>query len=708
MGQFERYSAVLAVFCMVLPFTRGAFYLEPGIFELEMAVPVVTPEGKRSNQSLEAVQKSVFRESEVAINVIDVSGNCAESCQFTIEWTIRQSYCDGIYRTLFGATNNFTTELNLLRTLYTFPQCRQMDSELHVAYMKSVVSPNVPIKYTDEGPIVFQGLHDLSDTDWQCVDSDPNSQHCNKEECPLKQDKPPEQNAGEGAAPKPDGNQGGGAEGGEDPNPAQVEESGKKGGDEDQGGDGGKDQGGEAAGDSGNGDTGASDQVKDAASGGGAKTQGEPGGTNPETKARRKRAESSPNQPKANTENKPSQEEVNESQENSPEETKPPAATKAPPKKLSNRVLHTNEQDGRILFLVSLTSSTNVKVKMEVTMKSPWGYLSATQYPLLPFYGVMCGIYSIMALVWMVLLFRQWKDLLRIQFCISAVIILGLIEKAAFVAEFERHNNTGRSTNTGIFIAEEISVLKRTLARMLVIVVSLGYGITRPRLGRDFNWVMGAGVLFFILSSIEAIFRISGSNYNSTIALLPLSVLDALLCWWIFRSLVDTSRTLRLRRNVVKLWLYRHFTNALIFCVVAALIFLIWSVKMHRMNNCVHKWNELWLDDAYWHILFCVILFVIMILLRPTANNQRYAYSVLSDAVDDDDSKEPMMNDAFESVKMRNVPSSKSSSSHANKEQDDLQWVEDNIPAAVADAALAAFDDSEEELITNMERNKME
>lgn len=55
----------------------------------------------------------------------------------------------------------------------------------------------------------------------------------------------------------------------------------------------------------------------------------------------------------------------------------------------------------------------------------------------------------------------------------------------------------------------------------------------------------------------------------------------------IFRSLVDTSRTLRLRRNLVKLWLYRHFTNALIFCVVAAVVFLVWSLKAHRINTCV-------------------------------------------------------------------------------------------------------------------------
>ena len=33
-------------------------------------------------------------------------------------------------------------------------------------------------------------------------------------------------------------------------------------------------------------------------------------------------------------------------------------------------------------------------------------------------------------------------------------------------------------------------------------------------------------------------------------------------------SLVQTTRTLRIRRNVVKLSLYRHFTNTLIFAVL--------------------------------------------------------------------------------------------------------------------------------------------
>ena len=34
-------------------------------------------------------------------------------------------------------------------------------------------------------------------------------------------------------------------------------------------------------------------------------------------------------------------------------------------------------------------------------------------------------------------------------------------------------------------------------------------------------------------------------------------------------------------------------------------------------------WKEIWVDDAFWHLLFSIILLVIMVLWRPTINNQR-------------------------------------------------------------------------------------
>jgi hypothetical protein len=188
-------------------------------------------------------------------------------------------------------------------------------------------------------------------------------------------------------------------------------------------------------------------------------------------------------------------------------------------------------------------------------------------------------------------------------------------------------------------------------------------------------------------------------------------VLDAAICWWIFTGLVQTTRTLRLRRNVVKLSMYRHFTNTLIFAVLASVAYMIWSIKQHKLTTCLTDWKELWVDDAFWHVLFSVILLVIMILWRPTANNQRYAFSPLADAADEE-AEEPMMNDAFDGVKMRpkeQNSESKRKDANKNKTEEDLKWIEENIPSSIADTALPSLLDSDEEIMTTkFEMSKME
>lgn len=57
--------------------------------------------------------------------------------------------------------------------------------------------------------------------------------------------------------------------------------------------------------------------------------------------------------------------------------------------------------------------------------------------------------------------------------------------------------------------AEVVSCLKRTLARMLIIIVSVGFGVVRPRLGQTLHRVIGVGTLYFLLSAIEALNRVS-------------------------------------------------------------------------------------------------------------------------------------------------------------------------------------------------------
>ncbi|XP_071445363.1 transmembrane protein 87A [Hetaerina americana] len=381
------------------------------------------------------------------------------------------------------------------------------------------------------------------------------------------------------------------------------------------------------------------------------------------------------------------------------------------PRKPTPHPVFTITKDGVYLLVLKINSErARFNATVHVEMMGTYGYLSALDWPLLPFYGVMCLIYVVFGMAWLIVSFCQWRDLLRIQFWIGGVIFLGMLEKATFYAEYQSINSTGESVKAAVLIAELVSCGKRTLARMLVIIVSLGFGIVKPRLGPMLHRVMSVGVVYLVIASVESFLRVlNPKNDPSSQVLLasaPLALVDSVICWWIFTSLVQTTRTLRLRRNLVKLSLYRHFTNTLIFAVISSVIFMLYSIKAHKLALCLTDWKELWVDEAYWHILFSLILLVIMFLWRPTNNNQRYAFTPLLDAPEDEE-EEPFINDAF-GVKMRGLRSNSPKPKSNNSPEDDLKWVEENIPSSIADTALPILDSDEEIVTTRFEVSKMQ
>ncbi|XP_055917895.1 transmembrane protein 87A [Eupeodes corollae] len=376
-------------------------------------------------------------------------------------------------------------------------------------------------------------------------------------------------------------------------------------------------------------------------------------------------------------------------------------------------------KDGIYEFVLTIEPVKNVDfaAPVHIELPGPQGYLSAIEWPLLPFYGTMCLVYVIFGIGWLIVSFMQWRDLVRVQFWIGAVILLGMLEKAVFYAEYQSVNSTGISVQGAELTAEIVSCAKRTLARMLVIIMSIGFGIVKPRLGPMLHLVVSTGVLYFILACVESYLRVMRTKNDQrnelVVASIPLAVLDSGICWWIFTSLVQTTRTLRLRRNKVKLSVYRHFTNTLIFAVIASVIFMLYSIRMRRSENCSPGWREIWVDFAFWHVLFSVLLLVIMILWRPTNNNQRYAFTPLLDNPEDedDDEEEDQFVANVYGVKIRPGLSNGTKpqiSKATTTEEDDLRWVEENIPSSMSEPALPVLDSDEELVNTKFEVSKMQ
>ncbi|XP_068150564.1 transmembrane protein 87A isoform X1 [Drosophila tropicalis] len=377
----------------------------------------------------------------------------------------------------------------------------------------------------------------------------------------------------------------------------------------------------------------------------------------------------------------------------------------------------TVSEDGIYELELTIGSEQKFSATVQIEFLGPnGGFISAIDWPFLPFYLIMCIVYVIFGIIWLFVSFSQWRDLLRIQFWIGGVILLGMLEKAFFYAEYQTVNSTGVPVEHAELVAEFVSCAKRTLARMLVIIMSLGFGIVKPRLGPMLHRVVGVGALYFILACIESYLRITSVKSDRSellVASIPLAVLDTGICWWIFTSLVQTTRTLRLRRNMVKLSLYRHFTNTLIFAVIASVIFMLFALRLRRTGNCTPGWRDIWVETGFWHVLFSVLLLVIMILWRPTNNNQRYAFTPLLDNPEDEDEEEEedqFVADAY-GIKMRgqngqvkSTPNSRATTT----EEDDLRWVEENIPSSLSDPTLPVLDSDEEIVNTKFEVSKMQ
>ncbi|XP_062864013.1 transmembrane protein 87A-like [Trichomycterus rosablanca] len=358
----------------------------------------------------------------------------------------------------------------------------------------------------------------------------------------------------------------------------------------------------------------------------------------------------------------------------------------------------------------------SLSITMTVEMKGPHDYSSPADWPLMMFFMAMCIVYVLFGSLWLLWMACYWQDLLRIQFWIGAVIFLGMLEKAVFYSEYQSIQYHGDYDQSAVIFAELLSALKRSLARILLIIVSLGYGIVRPRLGTTVPRLVAVGLLYLIFSSVEGVLRVTGGFYGTValVANISLSLTDSCVIWWVFISLSQTTRLLKLRRNVVKLSLYQHFTNTLVFSVLASIVFIIWTTKQFKMVDCQSGWRDMWVDDAFWRLLFSTILLVIMVLLRPSVNSQRFSHSPLIEEDDEeDDAKEPMLNEAFEGMKMRGTKPETNSNqklfSKENSQDEDMNWVEENIPTTVVDMALPVVLDGEEEFLkTKMERSKMD
>ncbi|CAN1277227.1 Transmembrane protein 87B [Linum perenne] len=122
-------------------------------------------------------------------------------------------------------------------------------------------------------------------------------------------------------------------------------------------------------------------------------------------------------------------------------------------------------------------------IKGRTIWKNPNGYLPGKMTPLMTFYGIMSLAYLVLGLVWFLKFVQFWKDVIQLHYHITAVIALGMCEMAVWYYEYANFNSTGRRPIGVTLWAVTFTTVKKTLSRLLLLVVSMGFGVVRPTLG---------------------------------------------------------------------------------------------------------------------------------------------------------------------------------------------------------------------------------
>eukprot|EP00891_Asterochloris_glomerata_P000521 jgi/Astpho2/521/Aster-03556 len=272
----------------------------------------------------------------------------------------------------------------------------------------------------------------------------------------------------------------------------------------------------------------------------------------------------------------------------------------------------------------------------QTVWKNPTGYLPGMMLPHIRFFLGAWLLYSALTVPWLGAYLRHYGDLLVLQHCITAAVIMGWLEMGAWHLDYTNFNHTGRRPLLVTLVAALLSSVRATLVRVLILITSMGYGVVMPYLGAMQKKILALACLYLLsLTALTVITNVGTvDDVTSTARIfltMPVGILDALLVVWVFMALSRTLNQLQLRGAAHKLVLMKHFTNTLAVWVWVSVAWLGYELFVKISDQYDEHWQRAWILVDFWHLTNLAFLCVICWLWRPSPNAPSYAYNPLDD-----------------------------------------------------------------------------
>jgi hypothetical protein len=248
-------------------------------------------------------------------------------------------------------------------------------------------------------------------------------------------------------------------------------------------------------------------------------------------------------------------------------------------------------------------------------------------------------IYTALAGAWFWISYQNQRDLLPIQYYLSSLVGLLVIEMAANWAYYRYVNAHGRGTASTVFlfVVAILDAGRNALSFFMLLVVSLGLSIVRESLGRTMircQILAGAHFVFGVLYAV-GIVELELESTSALVLLLfviPLAFTLSGFLLWIMYSLNATIRQLRIRKQRYKLSMFEQLYRVLLFAVIVIVIFFVVSTMSFSgrlaEDYAAKSWKaRWWLLDGWLALLYLASFTAITYVWRPSPNNARLAMS---------------------------------------------------------------------------------
>jgi len=224
------------------------------------------------------------------------------------------------------------------------------------------------------------------------------------------------------------------------------------------------------------------------------------------------------------------------------------------------------------------------------------------------------------------------------------LLFMGMVEACAWDFVFLSYNSNGANSLSLSIIAAILNTVKRAMSRMLVLVVSMGYGVVKPTLGDRVPRVLLVGVSYFVFGTLLEVLNWIGHSSDFSVMfrllfVLPVAALDSTFAVWIFVELSHTVTALHARRQTAKLQLYNRFTRAMAVFILLSVLWSGYEIYTAGPNGNLFdaRWRAYWILEGFWPALYFAVLLGIMLLWAPSKNALRYAHSEELSLVDEED-----------------------------------------------------------------------